>query len=67
MPLQEIFIKNKRNHKKKKSNIKFAKDNTILDKFICQGLNSYSFEIQSFSPNSTIIAENKEFGKAEKR
>lgn len=63
---RNLYQKIKEIIRRKKSNIKFAKDNTILDKFICQGLNSYSFEIQSFSPNSTIIAENKEFGKAEK-
>ena len=42
------------------SNIKFAKDNTILDRLRFEGREAYLVEIESFAPNSTIIAERKE-------
>lgn len=62
----DIFAKIKSSIKSKNANIKFAKDNTTMDRFICSGIDSYLFEIQSFAPNSTIIAEYKEYNREEK-
>lgn len=48
-----------------KSRIKFAKDDTTLDRFRCVGCETYLIEIKSFAPNSTIIAERKELNQDE--
>lgn len=37
--------------------IKYAKDHTVLEKLICSGMHDYMFQIDSFAPNSTLLAE----------
>lgn len=51
--------------KKEKITIKYAKDHTILEKMICTGISQYLFQIDSFAPNSTILAEKKFMNKDE--
>ena len=62
---KKIYTEIKSRVRNLKSNIKFAKNNTILDRFKCEGLETYMFEIVSFAPDSTIIAERKELKKEE--
>lgn len=40
-----------------KININYAKNATTMERLICRGLNNYVFEIKSFSPDSTMLAE----------
>lgn len=37
--------------------IKYVKDNGILENLVFSSINNYSFQIMSFAPNSTILAE----------
>lgn len=50
---------------KERVTIKYAKNHTILEKLVCTGTSRYLFEISSFAPNSTILAERKLMNKDE--
>lgn len=57
---KNVYIKLKEVHLSKKSTkmkIKYAKDATIMERLIISGLQQYNFEIRSFAPNSTTLAE----------
>lgn len=46
--------------------VKYAKDSTIMEKLICTGVDDYCFQIQSFAPDSTLLAEQVVMDKEEK-
>ena len=50
---------------KEKMTIKYAKDHTVLEKLICTGTSQYLFQIDSFAPNSSTLAERKFLNKEE--
>lgn len=55
-----VYTKLKELHLSKQSTkmkIKYAKNATIMERLIVSGLQNYMFEIRSFAPNSTTLAE----------
>ena len=60
--LKEIHLSNNKN----KMVVKYAKDSTIMERLFCSGLQQYLFEIKSFAPNSTLLAERTVENKDEK-
>lgn len=59
---RNVYMKLKELHLSKKSTklkIKYAKNATVMERLIISGLQNYVFEIRSFAPNSTVLAERK--------